>query len=246
MQIDLLDSLLSLAAEYPSAEESLAVAGRIDAARAVWEAKSNAAPKAFHLQAPCYGCLLPDASPVFLWTEALDPDPSGSVTYRLVLAEDVEFEHILVDTSGFSAPVWTPAAPFEMGRRYWWRVRAEDGEGAARWAEEIDWWFEPVTATGTPAGRGPSPVFFAPSPNPTGAALGDVVFSWSSPRGVPCTVSLFDPSGRLVRTLVTRPGSGSAVWDARDGEGRGVPGGVYLYRMAAGTAVRTGKICVVR
>jgi hypothetical protein len=59
---------------------------------------------------------------------------------------------------------------------------------------------------------------------------------------------IYDLEGRLVRALAGRFPSGaqSLVWDGRDGGGRPVPGGVYLYRLGSGAGAREGRILIVR
>jgi len=52
--------------------------------------------------------------------------------------------------------------------------------------------------------------------------------------------------GRTLRILYEENGDGGLVWDVRDDQGRLVPAGVYLYRIAAAGMVRLGKLAVVR
>jgi flagellar hook assembly protein FlgD len=50
-------------------------------------------------------------------------------------------------------------------------------------------------------------------------------------------LTIFDLAGRLVATLVDGTldaGTHSAVWDARDGNGRSQASGVYIARLQAG------------
>jgi hypothetical protein len=75
------------------------------------------------------------------------------------------------------------------------------------------------------------------SPNPF---HGFAVVHFSSSPGVETELSMFDLSGRRVRTLFSgvTDGSGSVSWDGRDRSGAYVPEGVYicLLRTSAGTA----------
>lgn len=85
------------------------------------------------------------------------------------------------------------------------------------------------------------------APSPSGAALrafpnpaeAVVTFDLGQARGA---VDIFDANGRLVRNLTEA--SGMVRWDGKDGTGMRVPGGVYFWRTAAGTA--TGRVVVTR
>ena len=63
------------------------------------------------------------------------------------------------------------------------------------------------------------------------------------------SLKVYDLTGRLVRTLVQEEvGTGvhAARWDGRDEADSPVPGGVYLYRLAAGDFAGTRKVILVR
>jgi hypothetical protein len=66
----------------------------------------------------------------------------------------------------------------------------------------------------------------------------------------PCraTLTVYDQSGRVVRTLATgqmRAGSYAAVWDGRDECGRPARSGVYFCRFRAGTSTAAKKMVKV-
>lgn len=65
----------------------------------------------------------------------------------------------------------------------------------------------------------------------------------------PVNLSVYSPSGRLVRTLVQgEVGAGvhGAEWDGRDGEGRSVASGIYYIRLAGGGGGTTRSILLLR
>ena len=83
-------------------------------------------------------------------------------------------------------------------------------------------------------------------PNPS---RGQCEFRFSSvPRRTSLTLELYDPIGRLVRTLDAGPGgpkpSDVLRWDGRDESGREVSSGVYFYRTRDGRT--QGKVLVLR
>ncbi len=63
------------------------------------------------------------------------------------------------------------------------------------------------------------------------------------------SLKIYDPAGRLVRTLVDGPaeaGAGSLLWDGKDEGGRQAATGVYFYRLIAGGQSLSRKLMVVR
>jgi hypothetical protein len=61
-------------------------------------------------------------------------------------------------------------------------------------------------------------------------------------------LTLFDVTGRVVRTIRTELGAGTrgVLWDGRDGNGRSVAGGVYPYVLAAGGQVLRGRAVLAK
>jgi len=70
------------------------------------------------------------------------------------------------------------------------------------------------------------------------------------PEPAVATLRVYDPSGRVVRTLLAGMEQGAGThrlsWDGRDAAGRPVPAGVYLYRLEAGDRVATQRALVLR
>ncbi|HOX24887.1 MAG TPA: FlgD immunoglobulin-like domain containing protein [Candidatus Krumholzibacteria bacterium] len=62
-------------------------------------------------------------------------------------------------------------------------------------------------------------------------------------------LSVFDPRGRLVRTLVDEqqpPGEHLVSWDGRDDAGRVVPSGAYVVRLTAAATTRSQRLVLLR
>jgi hypothetical protein len=80
-------------------------------------------------------------------------------------------------------------------------------------------------------------------PNPS---RGQCEFRFSSvPREAPLALELYDPIGRLVRTLDAGPKPSEVLrWDGRDEAGREISSGVYFYRTRDGRT--QGKVLVLR
>ncbi|UCE07261.1 MAG: DUF5123 domain-containing protein [bacterium] len=73
--------------------------------------------------------------------------------------------------------------------------------------------------------------------------------SYSVNKTDPVTLDIFNMKGQKIRTLVNEvkdTGSYSIIWDARDGEGQALAGGVYLYRLKSGSAVEIRKMALIK
>jgi hypothetical protein len=138
---------------------------------------------------------------------------------------------------------------------YWGRDLINDERIAHGWsAKDAPWIEQGASAYGlgvaVPASMqivhyDPAAVPDVMQPDPLGLYLGPNVPNPFRDRtelrlrlGVPVTASLtiVDPSGRLVRTLAERDfsaGYAQVSWDGRDGEGRVMAPGMYLARLEA-------------
>jgi hypothetical protein len=85
------------------------------------------------------------------------------------------------------------------------------------------------------------------SPNPFEGAT---TVQFSLPRTGPVTVAVYDPQGRLVRTLSTgttfEAGVRSIPWDGRDDGGREAATGVYLCRVQTETQTSAARMFLLR
>jgi len=83
-------------------------------------------------------------------------------------------------------------------------------------------------------------------PNP---CRGMVNITYALPRAADVKLKMYNLAGQLVRTLKNgRCGSGRhlAVWDLKDDAGRRLAGGIYVFRLEAGSQNRAGRIMVLR
>jgi hypothetical protein len=86
----------------------------------------------------------------------------------------------------------------------------------------------------------------APTPNPFNHKT---VLKFYLPRNCPVALSIYNPLGRLVATVVSATmaaGIHTVVWDGREADGRTVAPGVYFYRFRTDNFTSTGKIILVR
>lgn len=106
------------------------------------------------------------------------------------------------------------------------RIEASVCEGAG---------IDPPEGPEVPAPAGP-----LPNPAPHGSAI-----RFEVPPGSPVELSIYDPTGRLRRTIRGRPAAGTEraiAWDGRDEAGRLLPAGTYAYRLRVGAAITAGKV----
>ena len=131
------------------------------------------------------------------------------------------------------SPAWTsasaegiieitdPGAPRGAMIRYFLEMNANNGRSEFLGPVEARW--------------DPPALVWSVGPTPFRGAV-----RLTPPSAGPARAEIFDPAGRLVRTLVRGGGSAPLEWDGRDGGGRDAPTGVYLVRLtsASGDAVR--------
>ncbi len=90
------------------------------------------------------------------------------------------------------------------------------------------------------------PLRLVPGPNPFNPAT---MISFTLPGRNDVTLSIYAPSGRLVRNLLsgTLPGGDHSVrWNGLDDGGAAAASGVYFTRLTAGSASATAKLNLVR
>lgn len=75
---------------------------------------------------------------------------------------------------------------------------------------------------------------------------GSAAISYSVPPGITGSATIYDASGRLVRTLGSVTGSGRIGWDVCAEDGSAVRAGSYFVRLVAGSQTATGKLLVTR
>lgn len=101
-----------------------------------------------------------------------------------------------------------------------------------------------TSANGKGQGAGMAALASIPDPfNPTSRV------TFTLPAGAVVDLSVFDLSGRLVKTLATgayKAGAHHVVWNAEDGRGGKVSAGVYVYRLTAGNRVLVKKTILAK
>lgn len=98
----------------------------------------------------------------------------------------------------------------------------------------------------TDEGVAPSPRLDPAFPNPFNAAT---TIAFSLPETRTARLTIHDPAGRLVRTLVDQvlpAGSHRIAWDGRSDGGHLAGSGVYLYTLVSGDIELSGRIVMIK
>lgn len=82
-----------------------------------------------------------------------------------------------------------------------------------------------------------------PNPFRQGLDSGGITFANLTPEA---EIRIMTTEGRTLRLLYEENGDGGLTWDVCDEEGRPLPAGIYLFRVATAGQVRLGKLAIVR
>ncbi len=178
------------------------------------------------------------------WVVSLSNNGGTSwVTVDSTMASDASWRFVLIPVSTFIAPTATMRLRF---------VARDDAPGSVVEAGVDDFGIRGAPAAvvsvegGTDGGLSGRTRLGANRPNPFNPTT---TIGFDLPARADVDLSVYDPAGRLVRTLVRAPllaGSHSVVWNGKDQNGIDVASGVYFYRLAAGGFVETRKLLLVR
>ncbi len=103
-----------------------------------------------------------------------------------------------------------------------------------------------VSERGVQPSRIPTRLALSVAPNPF---RGAAALHWQLPTPGAVKLSVYDVTGRSVRTLVRSEmaaGRYNTAWDGRDDQGRLVAHGTYVYKLETGAGVRTTKAVMLR
>jgi hypothetical protein len=177
-----------------------------------------------------------------------------SLTWDISEEEDFDYYAVYMGESEDFVPAepigFTSNASFEDASppavsEWWYRVTAFDFAGNESAPSEA----AGVVATGTD-GANPSRFWLAPAvPNPFERTTAIEYWIPDEEGGRSTSLTVYDASGRTVRTLVegdVAPGVHMEVWDGRDDAGAPVANGVYFCKLETEQHVSSRKLIVVR
>ncbi len=141
-----------------------------------------------------------------------------------------------------------------------WRAISGSGAGTTSYAVtgllDLTWYTFQVRAKNA-AGEGPASeevraqttLPFRRSSNHPNPFNAETLVRYAVPEAQRVRLTIYDMLGRAVRVLVheVRPaGVHEVVWDGRDGEGRPLASGIYLYRLVTAESSHTRKMILLR
>jgi hypothetical protein len=100
----------------------------------------------------------------------------------------------------------------------------------------------------TPSDAASLPTAFALSQNHPNPFNPMTTITLALPHATDYRLSVYDATGRLVRSFVgfAQPGEVTIVWDGTDGSGAHVSSGLYFYRAQAGAFTDTRRMVLLR
>jgi len=101
-----------------------------------WVNSENTPPASFSLAYPEDGTTLPGLSVTFEWMPSSDTDPFDQVGYTLYYSTDSTFT-TKTTVPDLDSTLYSPAASFDYGQTYFWKVRAHDDFGGLTFSSEI-------------------------------------------------------------------------------------------------------------
>ena len=217
----------------------------------------NARPVALVLLVTCmFASVAASAVPVAVlhWTATGDDGSSGRATrydIRRSVMPITSANYYLADTVG-GAPLPTSSGTAQScavilpvaGLTYYFALRAGDERGNWSVVSNVASYTVPIVDASNPELQ--ARAFEPPWPNP---ARGHAMFRIASPSGDDTEVSIYDATGRRVRTLWDgrlEPGRHGVEWDLRDERASLVAPGVYFVRVRIGTWTRVRNVIVTR
>ena len=99
----------------------------------------NDPPGFFNLTAPVNGAETSAGKATVRWTASADPDPGDKVSYAVYVATDAAFGANMRKFGGIAGTEYQiPSDALSTGGLFYWKVAAEDGNGAVTWGSGSD------------------------------------------------------------------------------------------------------------
>ena len=174
------------------------------------------------------------------WESNTEPDLDTYVIHRGVSSDFVPDGGNLVYSD--CEPIYVDGE-WRWDSGYWYKVAAVDVHGNVSEYVLVG----PTDVTGDETQETPAASYLSQNyPNPFNPVT-TMRFGLKARSAV--SLRIYDPAGRLVRTLMDEPldaGHYTEEWDGRDNEGRAAASGVYFYKLKAGAFVETKKMVLLR
>jgi len=174
--------------------------------------------------------------PRFIWTAVDRAD-----CYQLQTAKNSTFlpGAMVIDTSGIIDTTFV-GVKLEENRFYYWRVRATNWIGSGEWSEVFKFKTVLLSSVLTPQ----RPMTFRLYPNHPNPFNETTMIEFDLPHSMPVELTIFDPLGRKILTLVDAVAPGGKHQVLFDGSNQA--SGIYFYRLKAANFIATGKMLLLK
>jgi hypothetical protein len=203
-----------------------------------------ALPSQVVLLSPIHAAVLTSGNVKFTWRQS-QPEISG---YWFEIAADSSMKNAVIDSTIQAMDTTKVVLNLIDKRTYWWRVRAKNVGGWGPFSAQRRFGIE-VPVSVEAAADISMPTEFSlrqnyPNPLRESAFTASTTIEYALPKPSPVVLKVYDVLGNEVQTLVhgKQPMGKHRV----QFEGKGLPVGVYFYRIQAGEFVQTKKLTVVQ
>ncbi len=211
------------------------------------EGIANEAPSAPVLNAPADGETGVAALATLTVANATDPE-AETLTYGFRIYSDSDLTQLVqsaneVAQGGAGTTSWTVSAPLPQGT-YYWRSFAADPQQRGLYMQTASFTVtEQAGAEDLALDNRPA---LSIGPNP---AQGATTIRYLVPATTTSRLAIYDPQGRIVRSLETAPSASGwheVAWDGRDDAGRPAASGSYWVRLWTPGELRTVRVVTIR
>jgi len=179
--------------------------------------------------------------PAFEWLMADDPDPNDQLIYYLRYWPVGAIVRYVYGTDTTYCDIRRLKYDYE----YYWCVEVEDSEGLTAIS---DTFLLKTSSTGidNDAQLPEEFALYQNYPNPFNPAT---TIRFDLPETADIRLAIYDVNGRQVRILVDekrKAGVYSAIWDGKDGSGRPVSAGVYIFTLKCQDVILSKKMIFLK
>ena len=210
-------------------------------------ATTNAPPGGFALLTPIADEVVDVDPVVFTWGAATDPD-EDALSYTIEVASSSDFSPGSIEGSTTTSETTWSLSGLLDGTHYWRVVVCDGSQSVSGLGSPRAFSIGAISSTEDPieALPGGDRLISQASPNPFYAATS---IRLDLPAEAHVRLEVFDVQGRRVALpadIDLSVGTHLVTWDGRDTDGRDVPKGIYLYRMAMDGKVEVGRVVKLR
>jgi hypothetical protein len=170
---------------------------------------------------------------------------SEATSYMVQVATDSTFQGGIVVDANTASETRYVVESLQSLAQYFWRVRGKNNISTGPWSGT--WSFSATSSVAAESSTGITKfTLFQNYPNPFNP---ETRISFQVPRRSPISVKIYDLRGGEIAVLADKifaPGQYDLTWTGTDIQGRSVPSGVYICRLAVGKNVFSRKMILIR